>query len=174
MKWWDWMPWSLFFECWVLSQFFHCPLSLHQETLQFLFTSSRKLHNSIIPSHSSDLHTYFHTLKPATLIAGIIFWPTGLPHPCTSCLLVFQLWLDHWFFSNSRDFTWFHLSSCFLFQVCLQSSSPSFTPLLMIKITEWYSTLVLLHLNVTAETTIQEGMFHKQVLLVGKIILSTI
>ena len=23
MKWWDWMPLSLFFECWVLSQFFH-------------------------------------------------------------------------------------------------------------------------------------------------------
>ena len=22
MKWWDWMPWSYFFECWVLSQFF--------------------------------------------------------------------------------------------------------------------------------------------------------
>ena len=28
MKWWDWMPWSSFFECWVLSQFFHSPLSL--------------------------------------------------------------------------------------------------------------------------------------------------
>ena len=27
MKWWDWMPWSLFFEHWVLSQVFHCPLS---------------------------------------------------------------------------------------------------------------------------------------------------
>ena len=27
MKWWDQMPWSLFFECWVLSQFFHSPLS---------------------------------------------------------------------------------------------------------------------------------------------------
>ena len=26
MKWWDWMPWSLFFECWVLSQLFHSPL----------------------------------------------------------------------------------------------------------------------------------------------------
>ena len=26
MKWWDWMPWSEFFECWVLSQFFHSPL----------------------------------------------------------------------------------------------------------------------------------------------------
>ena len=28
-KWWDWMPWSSFFGCWVLSQLkLHCPLSL--------------------------------------------------------------------------------------------------------------------------------------------------
>ena len=27
MKWWDQMPWSSFFECWVLSQPFHSPLS---------------------------------------------------------------------------------------------------------------------------------------------------
>ena len=27
MKWWDQMPWSLFFECWVLSQLSHSPLS---------------------------------------------------------------------------------------------------------------------------------------------------
>ena len=27
-EWWDRMPWSPFFECWVLSQLFHCPLSL--------------------------------------------------------------------------------------------------------------------------------------------------
>ena len=27
MKWWDWMPWSSFFESWVLSQLFHSPLS---------------------------------------------------------------------------------------------------------------------------------------------------
>ena len=26
-KWWNWMPWSYFFECWVLSQLFHSPLS---------------------------------------------------------------------------------------------------------------------------------------------------
>ena len=26
MKWWDQMPWSLFFECWVISQLFHSPL----------------------------------------------------------------------------------------------------------------------------------------------------
>ena len=28
MKWWDWMPWSYIFECWVVSQLFHSPLSL--------------------------------------------------------------------------------------------------------------------------------------------------
>ena len=28
MKWWNQMPWSSFFECWVLSQVFHSPLSL--------------------------------------------------------------------------------------------------------------------------------------------------
>ena len=28
MKWWDQMPWSLFSECWVLSQLFHSLLSL--------------------------------------------------------------------------------------------------------------------------------------------------
>ena len=27
MKWWEQMSWSLFFECWVLSQLFHSPLS---------------------------------------------------------------------------------------------------------------------------------------------------
>ena len=26
MRWWDWMPWSSFFESWVLSQLFHSPL----------------------------------------------------------------------------------------------------------------------------------------------------
>ena len=28
VKWWDQMPWSLFSECWVLSQLFHSPLLL--------------------------------------------------------------------------------------------------------------------------------------------------
>ena len=27
LNWWDWMPWSSFFECWVLSQLFYSPLS---------------------------------------------------------------------------------------------------------------------------------------------------
>ena len=34
-QWWDWMPWSSFFECWVLNQLFPTPLSLSS------FSSSR-------------------------------------------------------------------------------------------------------------------------------------
>ena len=37
MKWWDWMPWSSFFECWDLSQLFHSSLSL---LIKRLFGSS--------------------------------------------------------------------------------------------------------------------------------------
>ena len=29
MKWWDWMPWSFFFDSWVLSQLFTCLFHLH-------------------------------------------------------------------------------------------------------------------------------------------------
>ena len=39
VKWWDRMPWTLFSECWALSQFFHSPLSLSSRVslvLQFL------------------------------------------------------------------------------------------------------------------------------------------
>ena len=33
LKWWDQMPWSLSFECWVLSQFFTLLFHLHQEAV---------------------------------------------------------------------------------------------------------------------------------------------
>ena len=45
MEWWDQMPWSWFFECWVLNQFFHSPLS----------PSSR---NPLVPLHSLPLKCY--------------------------------------------------------------------------------------------------------------------
>ena len=38
MKLWDWMLWSLLFECWVSSMLFH--FLHHQEVLEFLFTFS--------------------------------------------------------------------------------------------------------------------------------------
>ena len=45
MRWWDQMTWSLFFECWVWSQFFHSPLS----------PSSR---GSLVPLHFLPLGWY--------------------------------------------------------------------------------------------------------------------
>ena len=37
MNWWDQMPWSLFFECWILIQLFHSPLSLSSRSFLVLF-----------------------------------------------------------------------------------------------------------------------------------------
>ena len=36
MKWWDWMPWSSFSECWALSQLFHSTFTF----IKKLFSSS--------------------------------------------------------------------------------------------------------------------------------------
>ena len=36
MKWWNWMPWSSFFECWVLSQLFHSLLSPSVDVTEWL------------------------------------------------------------------------------------------------------------------------------------------
>ena len=58
MKWWVQMPWSLFFECWVLSQLFHSPLS-------------PSLRNFLVPLHFlplewSHLHIwgYWYFIQP--------------------------------------------------------------------------------------------------------------
>ena len=45
MKWWNRMPWSLYFECWVLNQLFHSPLS----------SSSR---DSLVPLHFLPFEWY--------------------------------------------------------------------------------------------------------------------
>ena len=37
IKWWEWMPWSSFFDCWVLSQLFHSPLSSGGSLVLFTF-----------------------------------------------------------------------------------------------------------------------------------------
>ena len=41
MKWWDQMPWSLFSECWVLSQLFHSSLSLSSRGSLVLLSAIR-------------------------------------------------------------------------------------------------------------------------------------
>ena len=70
MKWWDWMPWSLFFECWVLSQLFYSSLSL----------SSR---GSLILLHFLP----FSTVQFSHSVTSDSLWPHRLQHtrlPCPS------------------------------------------------------------------------------------------
>ena len=43
-EWWDQMPWSLFSECWVLSQLFHSPLSSRGSLVLLCFLSQGWCH----------------------------------------------------------------------------------------------------------------------------------
>ena len=40
MKWWDWMPWSQFFECWLVIRFFILVFHPHQELFSSLSLSA--------------------------------------------------------------------------------------------------------------------------------------
>ena len=67
MKWWDQMPWSLFFECWVLCQLFHSPLS----------PSSR---SSLVP-----LHFAIRVISSAYLRLLIFLLPREISQHCQAC-----------------------------------------------------------------------------------------
>ena len=67
MKWWDWMPWSSFFECWVLSQPFYSPLP----------PSSRSSFNPfksffILPNLSSFLWCALVFFLHASYVCGLL------------------------------------------------------------------------------------------------------
>ena len=67
MKWWDQMPWSLFFEFWILSQLFHSPLSLSSRgslvPLHFLPFSSVQF-SGLVVSDSLRPHESQHARPP--------------------------------------------------------------------------------------------------------------
>ena len=72
MKWWDWIPWSLFFECWAFSQFFSLSFYFHQEALQFLFTFCHK-GGVICISEVIDI-------SPRNLDSSLFFIQLGISH----------------------------------------------------------------------------------------------
>ena len=73
MKWWDWMPWSLFFECWVLNQVF--PLSS--------FTFIKRLFSSSLLSATRVLSSAYLRL--------LIFLPAILIPVCPSSSPAFHM-----------------------------------------------------------------------------------
>ena len=50
MNWQDWMSWSTFFECWVLSQLFHSPLSISSSS-------------SLVPLYFLPLKCYLNSVQ---------------------------------------------------------------------------------------------------------------
>ena len=76
MKWWDHMPWSQIFQCWVLSQVFHSLLS--PSFIKRLFSSSSLSTIRLVSS------TYLRLLifLPSILIPA---WGSSSPEFCTMC-----------------------------------------------------------------------------------------
>ena len=72
VKWWDQMPWSSFFECWVLSQLFH-----------FFFTLIKRLFISFLLSAIRVVSSAYLRLW--------IFFPAILIPACASSSLAFHM-----------------------------------------------------------------------------------
>ena len=70
MKWWDQMPWSLFFKCWVVSQLFHTALSPSSRgSLVLLHSLPLKWYHLHIWGcwyFSSNLHYSLWVIQPIT------------------------------------------------------------------------------------------------------------
>ena len=96
-KWWDWMPWSLFSECWVLSQIFHSPLSsssrgvrgcstLRDPVCCIFFLCVPFLKDSLFLSVSgiqewAELHTVLRTeiMGKSNCLHSLQWLPSGTP-----------------------------------------------------------------------------------------------
>ena len=101
MKWWDQMPWSYFFECWVLSQFFHSPLSLSSKGSLVL------LH--FLPQGWCHLHIWGYAWYMIFLIYWwsvtlLIYWWIQIASILllVICLLVFEdfcFYIHQWYWS---------------------------------------------------------------------------
>ena len=72
MKWWNWMPWSSFYECWVSSQLFQLSS----------FTSSR---GSLVPLYSTI------TMISSAYLRLLIFLLAILIPACDSSSLAFRM-----------------------------------------------------------------------------------
>ena len=64
MKWWDWMSWSSFFECWILSQLLHSLSLFIKRLLSPSLLSAIKEFIDISPENL-DSRTAFHMMYSA-------------------------------------------------------------------------------------------------------------
>ena len=72
MKWWDWMPWSSVFECWVLSQLFHSSFTFIKRLFSVSLLSARRVMSS-------------------AFLRLLIFFPSVLTPACASSSPTFHL-----------------------------------------------------------------------------------
>ena len=102
MKWWNKMPWSSCFKCWVLSQLFHSPLS--PLSRNYLFSSSSLSAIRVVSSaylrlliflpgfliNQLEIHPVWHFTW--CIVHMLPWWPSGKEFPCQCRRLMFNPW----------------------------------------------------------------------------------
>ena len=83
--WWDQMPWSSFFECWVLSQLF--PLSFFTFIKRLFIFFFLFFKGSLVPLHFLPLEWY----HPHAYLRLLMFLPPILIPACNSSSLAFLM-----------------------------------------------------------------------------------
>ena len=115
MKWWDWMPWSVFFDCWILSHLFLSPASRSSLVpLHFLPLKWYNLLSEVVDISPCNLNSSLWVMQPSISydVLGIWVKYTGWQYtalmysfpnleptchsnvPCTALLLLLDLHAD--------------------------------------------------------------------------------
>ena len=113
MKWWDPMPWYSFFECWVLIQVFHSPLSL-----SFFFAF---FHKGGITCISEVID-----ISPCNLDSSLCFFQPGISHALHRCWISrVKIYSLDVLFAQFGSSPLFHVRFHVPFLTCLQASQES-------------------------------------------------
>ena len=112
MKWWDQMPWSLLFECWVLSQLFHSSFTF----IKRLFSSSL---SAIECCHLCIWGYWYFSWQPWF---QLVLCPASISHDVLCIWVKWQYTALMYFFPNFEPAHWSMFGSICCFFTYIQTS----------------------------------------------------
>ena len=88
MKWWDQMPWSRFFKCWILGQLFHSPLFTF---IKRFFSSSSLSAIRVVSSAYLRLLIFLLAKLDSSILLKSPLFLRGLNHLSIHCIRILGL-----------------------------------------------------------------------------------
>ena len=92
MKWWDQLPWSSFFECWVLSQLSYSPLSLSSSLFIVCHKGGVICISEVIDISPGNLNSSLCFFQPSVLLSHVqlLVTPWTAAHQASLSITNFQ------------------------------------------------------------------------------------